>query len=190
MLDLTRSRLRPALTISLISIIIPTYAAAHLRSDPRAAVESAPGASTRPAAAVDVASSPGGLDRELPPRAFWLRLDARWDRVMTRRAAARARLQRIQEVALASARSRFGLHGVPDWAAIAYCESDGRWDTNSSNGFWGGLQFTPQTWFVSGGGPFDGVGPFPYTRAEQIAVAWQVYATQGPFAWPSSFHWR
>jgi hypothetical protein len=144
-----------------------------------------------PATGDDLPSGPGRLDRIVPPWAFSLGVeDAGVDLTMARRAAARAKLQRIEERALASARSRFGLRGVPDWAAIADCESDGRWDTNSSNGFWGGLQFTPQTWFVSGGGPFDGVGPFPFTRAEQIAVAWQVYATQGPFAWPSCFRWK
>src|SRR5437867_1936253 len=51
--------------------------------------------------------------------------------------------------------------GGPDWFAIAACESGGNWRTNSSNGYWGGLQFAPTTWFAYGGGPFDGEGPFP-----------------------------
>jgi len=76
-----------------------------------------------------------------------------------------------------------------DWYAIADCESDGVWQINSGNGYWGGLQFTPSTWFAYGGGPFDGTGPFPYSAAEQIAVAERVLAAQGPSAWPNCFRW-
>lgn len=74
--------------------------------------------------------------------------------------------------------------GSVNWDAIAACESGGRWDLNSGNGFWGGLQFTPGTWFAYGGGPFDGSGPFPYSRSAQIAVAERVLAGQGIGAWP------
>jgi hypothetical protein len=79
--------------------------------------------------------------------------------------------------------------GGPDWFAIAACESGGNWRTNSSNGYWGGLQFAPTTWFAYGGGPFDGEGPFPYSAQEQIAVAERVLAGQGPGAWPNCFQW-
>jgi Transglycosylase-like domain len=71
-----------------------------------------------------------------------------------------------------------------DWDAIASCESGGRWSLNSGNGFWGGLQFTPGTWFAYGGGPFNGAGAFPYSRSAQIAVAERVLAAQGVGAWP------
>jgi hypothetical protein len=79
--------------------------------------------------------------------------------------------------------------GRADWHAIAACESGGRWDINSGNGFWGGLQFFPSTWFAYGGGPFDGVGPFPYSASQQIAVGERVLAGQGPSAWPNCFRW-
>jgi len=79
--------------------------------------------------------------------------------------------------------------GVADWYATAQCESGGRWDLNTGNGYWGGLQFSPSTWFGNGGGPFDGTGPFPYSAAEQIAVANRVLATQGWQAWPNCFVW-
>jgi Transglycosylase-like domain len=75
-------------------------------------------------------------------------------------------------------------------AAIASCESGGRWDVNSGNGYWGGLQFAPSTWFAYGGGPFDGSGSFPYSAAQQIAVAEGVLAGQGPGAWPNCFQWK
>jgi transglycosylase-like protein len=80
-------------------------------------------------------------------------------------------------------------HGGADWYAIAMCESGGNWSINSGNGFWGGLQFTPHTWFAYGGGPFDGSGPFPYSAGQQIAVAERVLGGQGPGAWPNCFRW-
>ena len=79
--------------------------------------------------------------------------------------------------------------GIPDWDATAYCESHGQWNINSGNGYWGGLQFAESTWFAYGGGPFDGVGWFPYSREEQIVVAERVLAAQGPGAWPNCFRW-
>lgn len=77
----------------------------------------------------------------------------------------------------------------PDWYAIAQCESGGNWSVNTGNGFWGGLQFLPTTWFEFGGGPFSGSGPFPYSVSAQIAVAERVLSSQGPGAWPNCFHW-
>lgn len=77
-----------------------------------------------------------------------------------------------------------GYYGSVNWYAIARCESGGLWSLNTGNGFWGGLQFTPGTWFANGGGPFSGRGPFPYSAAQQIAVAERVLASQGFGAWP------
>jgi transglycosylase-like protein len=85
--------------------------------------------------------------------------------------------------------ARGGFSGSPDWNAIAACESGGRWDINTGNGYWGGLQFAPSTWFAYGGGPFDGTGPFPYSSGEQIAVGERVFAAQGASAWPNCFQW-
>lgn len=79
--------------------------------------------------------------------------------------------------------------GRPDWYAIAACESGGGWHLNTGNGYWGGLQFAPGTWFANGGGRFDGTGPFPYSPAQQIAVAERVFSSQGPGAWPNCFRW-
>ncbi|UKA55395.1 LysM peptidoglycan-binding domain-containing protein [Arthrobacter sp. FW305-BF8] len=67
------------------------------------------------------------------------------------------------------------------WDALAQCESGGNWSTNTGNGFSGGLQFTPQTWAA-----FGGTGsPQGASRAQQIAVAEKVQATQGWGAWPA-----
>ena len=38
-----------------------------------------------------------------------------------------------------------------DWDKLAQCESSGNWAIDSGNGFYGGLQFTQQTWAGFGG---------------------------------------
>jgi len=73
-------------------------------------------------------------------------------------------------------------NAAPDevWDQIAQCESGGRWNTNTGNGFAGGLQFTPSTWRAYGGSG----SPAGASRAQQIAVAERVLAAQGWGAWP------
>lgn len=66
------------------------------------------------------------------------------------------------------------------WDQIAQCESGGRWNTNTGNGFQGGLQFTPSTWRAYGGSGSAASA----SREQQIAVAEKVLAAQGWGAWP------
>ncbi|MBO0773589.1 MAG: transglycosylase family protein [Actinobacteria bacterium] len=73
--------------------------------------------------------------------------------------------------------------GGVNWSAIAQCESGGNWSTNTGNGFYGGLQFTEQTWQAYGGGQYA-ARPDLATPAQQIAVAQKVLAGQGIGAWP------
>jgi LysM repeat protein len=73
--------------------------------------------------------------------------------------------------------------GGANWAAIAACESGGNWSTNTGNGFYGGLQFTQQTWDAYGGGQYASSANLA-TQAQQIAVAQRVLAGQGIGAWP------
>lgn len=136
----------------------------------------------------------------------WLKkLRAARARAAAEAAAAREAARKAAEAAAASASSSSsssssssgstgssgssgsGGSGGANWYAIAACESGGNWSLNTGNGFWGGLQFTPGTWFANGGGPFSGVGPFPYSASAQIAVAERVLASQGPGAWPNCF---
>ena len=72
-----------------------------------------------------------------------------------------------------------------DWAAVAECESSGRWHINVGL-FDGGLQFLPSTWWGFGGGEY---APYAYqaTRRQQIDIAERVLAVQGPNAWPNCF---
>ena len=73
--------------------------------------------------------------------------------------------------------------GGADWNAIAACESGGNWSINTGNGFYGGLQFTQQTWLGYGGGQYASSANLA-TPSEQIAVAQRVLAGQGIGAWP------
>ena len=68
-----------------------------------------------------------------------------------------------------------------DWDALAQCESSGDWNTNTGNGFGGGLQFTDSTWKAFGGSG----SPEDASRSEQIQVAERVKAEQGMSAWPT-----
>ncbi|WP_281689279.1 transglycosylase family protein [Pseudonocardia thermophila] len=72
---------------------------------------------------------------------------------------------------------------APDsvWDRLAQCESGGRWNINTGNGYYGGLQFSLSTWRA-----FGGTGmPHQASREQQIAVAERVLAVQGWKAWPS-----
>ena len=67
------------------------------------------------------------------------------------------------------------------WDALAQCESGGNWSINTGNGFYGGLQFTQQSW--------NGVGmsgsPATATREQQIEAGERLLAIQGWGAWPA-----
>nr|HQV17507.1 transglycosylase family protein [Gordonia sp. (in: high G+C Gram-positive bacteria)] len=57
----------------------------------------------------------------------------------------------------------------------------GNWGINTGNGYYGGLQFSPSTWAANGGYGM----PHTASREEQIRVAENTLATQGPGAWPT-----
>jgi Transglycosylase-like domain/LysM domain len=73
--------------------------------------------------------------------------------------------------------------GGANWSAIAACESGGNWSANTGNGFYGGLQFTEQTWLANGGGQYASSANLA-SQSQQIAVAQRVLASQGIGAWP------
>ena len=70
------------------------------------------------------------------------------------------------------------------WDAVATCESGGRWDINTGNGYYGGLQFSASTWRGFGGTQY-GTTANKATREQQIEIAQRVLAKQGPGAWPT-----
>jgi LysM repeat protein len=69
------------------------------------------------------------------------------------------------------------------WDKVAKCESGGRWHIHTGNGFYGGLQFSSSTWKAHGGKKYASKA-HKASKAEQIAIARRVLATQGRRAWP------
>lgn len=67
------------------------------------------------------------------------------------------------------------------WDKLAQCESGGNWSINTGNGYYGGLQFSLQTWKAFGGSGM----PNQASKAEQIRIATKVQAGQGWGAWPA-----
>ena len=70
------------------------------------------------------------------------------------------------------------------WDRVAQCESGGNWSTNTGNGYFGGLQFSPGTWQSFGGGAYASTANHA-TRSQQIAIAEKVLRAQGWKAWPT-----
>ena len=100
----------------------------------------------------------------------------------------RVRLGFAGVVAAATAAGGVGLAtsaGATDtvWDRVAACESGQNWSINTGNGYYGGLQFHPQTWTGFGGGRYAAYA-HQATRGQQIEIAQKVLRVQGPGAWP------
>jgi len=193
----TKRRLRPVMIASLVlAIIVPAIASAS-------AERSTAGTRSAASPALGVyrlGNRPGQLTleaqklRRKQDRAeihrHWLRQVRRhraWLREQRRRRLATARAAGLASQTQTSSSPVSYHSGGVDWYAIAMCESSGNWSINSGNGYWGGLQFSPHTWYAYGGGYFSGSGSFPYSASYQIAVAERILASQGPGAWPNCF---
>jgi murein DD-endopeptidase MepM/ murein hydrolase activator NlpD len=72
---------------------------------------------------------------------------------------------------------------VDTWNKVAACESSNRWNVNTGNGYYGGLQFAQSTWEAYGGPRYAARADLA-TKDQQIAVAEKVLDGQGPGAWP------
>ncbi|MGO4201276.1 transglycosylase family protein [Rhodococcus sp. TAF43] len=68
-----------------------------------------------------------------------------------------------------------------NWDGVAQCESGGNWAIHTGNGYSGGLQFSQSTWTANGGTG----SPHNASKEEQIRVAENTLASQGPGAWPT-----
>ncbi|WP_433161692.1 ubiquitin-like domain-containing protein [Kribbella sp. CA-247076] len=70
------------------------------------------------------------------------------------------------------------------WDRIAECESGGNWSINTGNGYYGGLQFSHQTWVAYGGDAYAENAHLA-SKAQQIAIAEKVRAARGGYGdWP------
>lgn len=67
------------------------------------------------------------------------------------------------------------------WDFLAQCESGGNWSADTGNRFYGGLQFTLESWQLAGGTGY----PHEASREEQITRAQILLAIQGWSAWPA-----
>lgn len=67
------------------------------------------------------------------------------------------------------------------WYELAECESGGDWGINTGNGYYGGLQFTLESWQAVGGSGY----PHRASPGEQIARGQALQRVQGWGAWPS-----
>ena len=67
------------------------------------------------------------------------------------------------------------------WEALARCESGGDWAINTGNGYYGGLQFSADSWRGVGG---TGL-PHQHSREEQIYRGELLLQAQGWGAWPA-----
>lgn len=70
------------------------------------------------------------------------------------------------------------------WDRVAECESGGMWSADLGNGYYGGLQFSQDTWNAYGGTEYASRADLA-SRSQQIAVAENVLDDKGPQAWPS-----
>ncbi|MGW3727600.1 transglycosylase family protein [Streptomyces sp. NPDC000851] len=70
------------------------------------------------------------------------------------------------------------------WDRIAQCESGGNWHINTGNGYYGGLQFSADTWRAYGGSAYAPTADRA-SKEQQIAVATKVQRAQGWGAWPT-----
>lgn len=97
--------------------------------------------------------------------------------------AARERAERERQAAAQSAPqatppANTGGSGV--WDQLAQCESGGNWSINTGNGYYGGLQFSLQSWRGVGGSGY----PHQASREEQISRGQALQRIQGWGAWP------
>ena len=97
-------------------------------------------------------------------------------RVTTRKPKGRRLLQAAVATAVALG-APVALAGTADaatptakWDRIAQCESGGKWNTATGNGYYGGLQFSPSTWKAYGGTG----SAHKASKSEQIKVAERV----------------
>jgi resuscitation-promoting factor RpfA len=70
------------------------------------------------------------------------------------------------------------------WDQVAECESAGMWSADLGNGYYGGLQFSQDTWAAYGGKAYAPRADLA-SRSQQIAVAEKMLDDQGPQAWAS-----
>jgi hypothetical protein len=88
---------------------------------------------------------------------------------------------RVDPVPLAEREAAVRATSRSVWDDLARCESGENWSINTGNGYYGGLQFSLQSWRAVGGSGY----PHQHSREEQINRGERLRAMQGWGAWPS-----
>jgi len=96
-------------------------------------------------------------------------------------AAAEAERQAAEAERQAAEEQRIAEERLAIWEALAECESNGHWDLNTGNGYYGGLQFALGSWEAVGGSGY----PHRASKTEQIYRAELLLDRQGWGAWPA-----
>jgi resuscitation-promoting factor RpfA len=89
----------------------------------------------------------------------------------------------VSRPAAYAAYASYGAGHARVWDDLAMCESSGNWNTDTGNGFFGGLQFWHPTWLEFGGLEYAPRADLA-TPEQQIAIAEEVLREQGWGAWP------
>jgi hypothetical protein len=69
--------------------------------------------------------------------------------------------------------------------ALCVHSHEGAWDSNTGNGYYGGMQFDAGTWLANGGGRYAPTANLA-TPAEQLAVAYTTWQARGWSPWPNT----
>jgi hypothetical protein len=72
-----------------------------------------------------------------------------------------------------------------NWDAT-HAREAGAWNTNTGNGYYGGLQFSQSSWELAGGTRYAQRADLA-TPDQQKEIADRLYDIQGPHAWPNTF---
>lgn len=94
----------------------------------------------------------------------------------------------IAALTLAASGTAQDEHPSAAWLVQAQCvhRLEGPWNANTGNGYFGGMQFSPQTWKRVHGSPTpafrhpgDPAFPFTVSPREQLQRAWLLWLTDG-----------
>ena len=86
----------------------------------------------------------------------------------------------VADVALTAPAASAG-GSVAQFERLAQCESGGRWNINTGNGYYGGLQFDLRTWRGLGMTGY----PHQASKATQIAAGQKLHSQRGWKPWPA-----
>ncbi len=107
--------------------------------------------------------------------------EAERQRIAAEEEAERRRIAEEEAARQAAQEEQYPTNRLSTWEALAQCESNGNWSINTGNGYYGGLQFLPETWWAVGGSGY----PHQASKAEQIRRGEILQQRYGWGQWPA-----